>query len=135
MLTAGAPSKDLLERLIYALDAFVENMSSEAILPYMHALMQLLGAVLGGPNVRAHKEALSCLASVVAAAGKAFQPYARACARGRARAWVGGWVGVGFGRAGKVAVCVCVCVVCTHVRACAWTHAHNWVCPKATALD
>ncbi|KAI8467320.1 MAG: armadillo-type protein [Monoraphidium minutum] len=79
-LTTGAPSKDLLERLIYALDAYVENMSPEAVAPYVDPLMRLLGAVLGGGagggGGGAQKEALSCLASLVAAAGKGFTPYA-----------------------------------------------------------
>jgi hypothetical protein len=76
VVNAGTPSQDLLEKLIYALDAFVENMSSESVLPYVPPLMQLLGAVLSGPSAGAHREALSCLASVVAAAGKSFHPYA-----------------------------------------------------------
>ena len=74
--SGGAPSKDFAERLIYALDAFVENMTPEAIVPYMGPLMAVLGAALSAPAGGAHKEALGCLASVVAAAGKGFQPYA-----------------------------------------------------------
>lgn len=76
VVSGGAPSQDLLERLIYALDAYVEHMSPEAIVPYMGPLMQLLGAVLSRPDVGAHKEALSCLASIIVAADKSFQPYA-----------------------------------------------------------
>jgi hypothetical protein len=76
LLSGGSVGQDLLERLIYALDAYVENMEPETILPYMGPLMGLLGSVLSGPTTGAHKEALSCLASVVAAAGRGFAPYA-----------------------------------------------------------
>jgi hypothetical protein len=84
LLNSGAPNPDMLERLIYALDAYVENMSPDAITPYMGPLMQLLGAVLASPAAAsAHKEALSALTSVVAAAGKSFSPYAGGSPRRR----------------------------------------------------
>ncbi|KAG2492093.1 hypothetical protein HYH03_009587 [Edaphochlamys debaryana] len=73
LMAEGNP--DLCERTCYALDTFCEALEGAEIVPYLQQLVTGLNAVLSCTGPAVQELALSALASVVAAAGKEFEPY------------------------------------------------------------
>ncbi|PNH04952.1 putative importin subunit beta-4 [Tetrabaena socialis] len=66
---------DLCERTCYALDTFCEALEGSEIVPYLQQLISGLVTVLNVTGPAVQELAMSALASVVAAAGKEFEPY------------------------------------------------------------
>lgn len=62
------------ERLLYALDAWLETLEDEAA-PYVPAMLQVLGAALASGSADLQELALSATASAAASAGEAFRPH------------------------------------------------------------